>query len=107
MNLDISQPQHHILHCDIWISPLTFRCRIALMGVSSQNLGRALARPIFLYPADPSDRQAGAPRPERALHQHAVDPAAMLEADRLEGPRQLEPAGAMQRDRGRVAGITD
>src|SRR4026207_2159911 len=72
------------------------------------ELGPCFGTAHFFVPnRPPSDRLTGATRPQRALHQHAVDPAAMLEADGLEGAGELEPAGAVQRDRGRIAGIAD
>src|SRR5580704_4057389 len=44
---------------------------------------------------------------ERALHQHGVEPASVLEADRLEIADQPEADRGMDRDRGGVGGISD
>src|SRR3981081_4088066 len=46
-------------------------------------------------------------RLERLLHQYAVEPAAELEADRLEGADHAEAGGLMQRDRRRLRRIAD
>src|SRR5258708_6012125 len=44
---------------------------------------------------------------QRALHQHAVEPAAELEADIVEGADQAEACGTVQLDRARIGGIPD
>src|SRR5687767_5020926 len=49
-------------------------------------------------------RVAGA---ERALHEHAVDPAAELEADRGQIPGGCEAEAAVQSDRSAVSAVAD
>jgi hypothetical protein len=45
--------------------------------------------------------------PQRTLHQHAVEPAAELEADVLQGARHLEAAGGMEPDRRDLRAVAD
>ena len=47
------------------------------------------------------------PRPERALHQHGVEPAAELEADVLDRADEAEAGGAVQFDRWRLRRVAD
>src|SRR5262245_23135825 len=75
------------------------------MGVSSQNLGRAMHGPFFLCKSQSLGGQRGIALTEGALHQDAVDPAAVLEANGFEGPGQPEAAGTVQTDRSSVTGI--
>jgi hypothetical protein len=77
------------------------------MGVSSQNLGRAKSTAHFFELLPEFSGQDSVAWTEGALHQDAIDPTAVLEADGPECPYQVEAAGAVQGDRPGIPGITD
>ena len=101
------------------ISPDTPLSLTPLMGVSSQNLGRAMHGPLFLYrfqiTFDAIAVDCRNPRPypvapsilQAQLHQHAVDPATEFEADPLEYADIAKAQGPVQPDRSEIAGIPD
>ena len=53
------------------------------------------------------DRQRGVARPQRALHQYAVDTASEFEADRSQRPRVTNAETPVQGDRTGIVAIPD
>ena len=82
-------------------------CRyLGVAAVGRRSLGAVAIR--RRYPgANAVRRQGFRTRADGALHENAVNPAAELEADRLQGAGALEAAGQVQLDRGLVIGVAD